>query len=144
MSSVKNLSEEAALLTSKVGGSTTTNSVNATRAALCETLATNVLRRWADDPIDEDGSDDEKLLELAGLLARNFNVFSGAPKSVTAKDIPAAIGSDWSKGATSALELAIVCEAKLFLRSQPCQDVIAAIWVRASFLLSFCWRTRWG
>lgn len=103
--------------------------MNATRAALCETLATNVIRRWADVPLQDDESDDEKLLELAGLLARNFNVFSGAPKSVTTENIPAAIGSDWSKGATSALELAIISEAKLFLRSQPCQDVIGAIWV---------------
>ena len=90
-------------------------SVNYTRATLCELVATRILRRWS-----EDNPGDEGLLALAHILVAGFDPFQGAPEEVRQK----ARRSSWSYTKTlPALEVAILSDSKYFLGSTTCQKV---------------------
>jgi hypothetical protein len=108
------------------------HSVNATRAALCETLAICVIRRIYDE---EEPFDSRNLLKLANVIARNFDVWQGAPASVLPEDyedkkLQAEVSRSppSARGQTSALELAILTVAKNFIRSLPVQRVVQGIY----------------
>ncbi|OAV97381.1 hypothetical protein PTTG_08032 [Puccinia triticina 1-1 BBBD Race 1] len=138
-----------ALLVNRVQFSTdashalTLHSVNATRASLCEILATNILRRLHQADLlkhKHNTTTSQKLtpeeeqaclLNSANVLATAFSPFEGAPAQVIA-----ALQADWGASdsknllarQSNALEMAIVSEAKQFIRSPACQRVIDAIW----------------
>lgn len=94
----------------------------------CELLAIKLLRQLYEEDQSNDG-----VFRLAILLASVFSPFQGAPKWA----IPEGLEDDGSKDfdpdasrrvSTSALELAIVSEAKRFIRAVPTQKVITDIW----------------
>ncbi|KAA1113552.1 hypothetical protein PGT21_033442 [Puccinia graminis f. sp. tritici] len=134
----------------------TLHSVNATRASLCEILATNILRRVHESDlhsfqpsssrskstnttttrhtVNQKLTPEEEeacLLKSANVLATAFSPFEGAPTQVISF-LEADWGSSDAKNVLSrqsnALEMAIVSEAKQFIRSPACQRVIDAIW----------------
>ena len=99
-------------------------SVNSTRAMVCEQLAIKILRQLFEEDTSENG-----VFRLSILLASSFSPFQGAPRWA----VPEHILSDQGQGsdrkmATSALEMAIVSEAKRFIRAVPTQKVILNIW----------------
>ena len=101
-------------------------SVNMTRALLCEMIAGRVLRRF-----DEDHEGRAGLLKLANVLVAGFEPFQNAPA-----DIAREHRSDlhWTvrwkvtrpeyQRMLTALEVAILSEAKSFLSASACQKVV--------------------
>lgn len=102
-------------------------SVNATRAILCELVANRVLRRFSENNPGTQG-----LLLLAHILVAGFDPFQGAPEDVIKENDPA---HHWSMQTTGGylrrlptLEIAIVSESKALLSSSACQRVVNAIY----------------
>lgn len=101
--------------------------VNLTRALLCELLAEKILRRYNENNLGPKG-----LLRLANMLVAGFEPFQNAPEEVIKENSHAA---HWSKQSSkgqienklTALEVAIVSESKSFLASGACQKVVDAI-----------------
>jgi hypothetical protein len=93
-----------------------TASLSRSRAALCEVLATRTLRQWTD------------VLELAGILVTPWPVFEGAPPDVLQRGNEEIDDFDDKTRVGNAIEMAIMSEAKMFIKSSPCQKVIDAIW----------------
>lgn len=106
--------------------------VNLTRALVCEIVAERILRRY-----NEDNPGPKGLLKLATILVAGFDPFQNAPESLLEdcdsdhqlhffmKD------RDWKDsgvGKLTALEVAIVSESKSFLSSGACQKVVDAIY----------------
>lgn len=112
-------------------------SVNHTRGNCCELLAIKILRQLYDEDTSQAG-----VFRLAMILASAFDPFQGAPRwAIPSGVIPLNAGkrsggADTAAGAASAerrmsgsaLELAIVSEAKRFIRAVPAQRVIMDIW----------------
>ncbi|KAH8919062.1 hypothetical protein BT69DRAFT_1337623 [Atractiella rhizophila] len=109
-------------------------SVNHTRADLCEILATRILRS-AFPPLHVASSmknirstppdDDETTYRLAKVLCANFSPFQGAPEPVLKKF------AEMDRAVTptgNALEMAIISEAKQFIRSAACQKTVEDMW----------------
>lgn len=103
-------------------------SVNITRALLCERVASKVLQRYCADNLKS-----ETLLLLSRVLVTDFDPFQNAPDEITQEH-----GQPFSRRRTAseregsgikstALELAIISESKSFLSSSACQKVIDAI-----------------
>ncbi|KAF2018305.1 hypothetical protein BU24DRAFT_168205 [Aaosphaeria arxii CBS 175.79] len=99
-------------------------SVNLTRANLCELVALKMLRLY-----DEDKSGRPGLLRLANILVAPFQPFQNAPPEVCPER------SEWHyqkqggyEGKLTALEVAIVSESKLFLSSSASQKIIDAVY----------------
>jgi len=90
--------------------------VNFSRATLCELVATRVLRRFR-----EDNEGTEGLLVLAHILIAGFEPFQGAPEEV--RRAASLEQSTLYHRTLPALEVAILCESKLFLSSTSCQIV---------------------
>lgn len=103
--------------------------VNITRANLCELVASRVLRRY-----DEDHTGRPGLLLLANVLVAGFEPFQNAPSSVVLEKQHSrwGIADHWfqtnRKRTLTALEVAIVSESKIFLASTACQKVVDAVW----------------
>lgn len=101
--------------------------VNTTRALLCELAATRILRRFEEDKKGSAG-----LLFLASILVAGFNPFQGAPEDVIQENIHALEWMVQKRGGyekqLTALEVAIVSESKLFLASPAAQKVVDAIY----------------
>ncbi|KAI9666242.1 MAG: hypothetical protein M1821_004177 [Bathelium mastoideum] len=104
--------------------------VNLTRALLCEIVASRVLRRFDDNHEGLHG-----LLLLANVLVAGFEPFQNAPAEVLQEVkhvLPWGIKAHfWRKGyerMLTALELAIVSESKSFLGASPCQKIVEAIY----------------
>ncbi|KAK4912582.1 hypothetical protein LTR66_017273, partial [Elasticomyces elasticus] len=105
------------------------NTVNNTRALLCEILAGRVLRRFDDDNEGRRG-----LLILANVLVAGFEPFQNAPEEVI-QDNPNAM--TWKKRQPfwrpgyermlTALEVAIISESKNFLSSSACQKIVDGV-----------------
>lgn len=130
------------------------HSVNSTRAALCEIVAINILRAIYDrETKDPDATSRDALLKASELLAAAFSPFQGAPANVLkiaskrSSGYRAFIGATGIShhtdeieladddaadmhpyGKNNALEMAIIGEAKAFIRSPPAQLVVQAIW----------------
>lgn len=97
------------------------HNVNWTRAALCELIATRILRRFGED---HDGT--EGLLLLAHILLAGFEPFQHAPAHVRQQ---AEHKAWWTSQRTlPSLEVAILTESKHFLSSTTCQKVVSAIY----------------
>lgn len=101
--------------------------VNLTRATLCELVATRVLRKHSEDNPGRDG-----LLLLANILVAGFEPFQNAPEEVLHHSMR---GSQWFiqkrrgyERKLAALEIAIISESKLFLSSSACRKVVDAVY----------------
>ncbi|THX33612.1 receptor-activated Ca2+-permeable cation channel [Aureobasidium pullulans] len=102
--------------------------VNVTRANLCEVLASRILRRF-----DEDHSGREGLLALANVLVSGFEPFQNAPPSVDRGKRPhSALAEGWFQSGRervlTALEVAIISESKSFLAASACQKIVDAVY----------------
>ncbi|KAK6368958.1 hypothetical protein LTR64_007117 [Lithohypha guttulata] len=101
--------------------------VNLTRALLCEIVAEKVLRRY-----NERNPGPKGLLKLANILVAAFEPFQNAPDDVVKNNYHVMHymrkkGGKMEKGMT-ALEVAIISESKSFLASSACQKVVDAIY----------------
>lgn len=100
---------------------------------LCEILATRTIRQWSN------------LLELANILIISWPVFEGCSAEVLDKGREFQDDFDPKEKVGNAIEMAIISgmftcqnqryiltchdqDAKLFVKSPPCQKVIDAIW----------------
>jgi hypothetical protein len=102
-------------------------SVNISRAILCEMVANRILRRY-----NEVNPGPQGLLLLANILVAGFDPFQNAPEDVIRENSQF---SHWtlqqrsgSERKIPALEIAIISESKLFLSSSACQKVVSAIY----------------
>ena len=105
--------------------------VNLTRALLCELLADKILRRY-----NEHSPGPKGLLKLANILVAGFEAFQNAPEEVI-RDAKQNHAIHWvvreqawgdNYGKLTALEVAIISESKSFLASSACQRVVDAIY----------------
>ncbi|KAF2751639.1 hypothetical protein M011DRAFT_463145 [Sporormia fimetaria CBS 119925] len=98
--------------------------VNLTRANLCELVAQKMLRRY-----DEDNSGRPGLLLLANILVAPFQPFQNAPAQLFPQRRVSRyqMQGDY-EGKMTALEVAIVSEAKHFLSGSACQKIIDAVY----------------
>jgi hypothetical protein len=101
--------------------------VNLTRALLCELVAEKVLRRY-----NENNPGPRGLLKLANILVAGFEPFQGAPDEVCEQSLHAMHWARQRRGGRiesklTALELAIISASKSFLASSACQKVVDAI-----------------
>ncbi|MCJ1312446.1 hypothetical protein MMC25_006120 [Agyrium rufum] len=103
-------------------------SVNITRATVCELVANRVLRRFNEDNLGHKG-----LLLLSNILVAGFEPFQGAPETVILENGHAlqwlVKGSTGYERTLTALEVAIISKSKTFLSSSASQRVIHAIYV---------------
>lgn len=104
--------------------------VNITRAATCELVASRVLRRF-----DEDHEGRAGLLLVANVLVAGFEPFQNAPTEVLQNNRMTAHwtmkGRFWqseNERMLTALEVAIVSEAKSFLSTTACQKIVDAVY----------------
>lgn len=101
--------------------------INTTRATLCELAALKVLRRF-----DEDNPKREGLLLLANILVAGFEPFQNAPREIKRVHSYASTWNYQKRGSrigkSTVLEIAIVSESKLFLSAPACQKVMGAIY----------------
>lgn len=105
--------------------------VNLTRALLCELLSEKILRRY-----NEHNPGPKGLLKLATILVAGFEPFAHAPEEVLKDaDRPHAVhwfvrdqGFGSKDGKLTALEIGILSESKSFLASSACQKVVDAIY----------------
>ncbi|CAG8950492.1 hypothetical protein HYFRA_00006989 [Hymenoscyphus fraxineus] len=103
-------------------------SVCATRALLCELLASRILRRF-----NEDNPGVQGLLLLAHILVGAFDPFQQAPQEVLESSNHGSLSFSVQSRTgyqrkVPALEIAIVSESKIFLCSSACQKVVQAIY----------------
>ncbi|KAI9063882.1 hypothetical protein FKP32DRAFT_1571075 [Trametes sanguinea] len=94
----------------------TTAALSKTRADLCEILAIRALREHADN-----------MLELALALTTSWPVYSGAPNALLER-AREENDDDLEERVGNAVEMAILSQAKRFIKSSPCQKVIDGIW----------------
>lgn len=102
--------------------------VNLTRALLCEVVAEKILRRY-----NENNPGPRGLLKLANILVAGFEPFQGAPDEVLKQSSHAMHWATTRKGGKperklTALEVAIISGSKSFLASSACQKVVDAIY----------------
>ncbi len=94
----------------------TTAALSHTRADLCEILAIRALREHA-----------HNMLELALVLTTTWPVYSGAPPGLLDR-AREEHDDDLEERVGNAIEMAILSQAKHFIKSSPCQKVIDGIW----------------
>jgi hypothetical protein len=102
--------------------------VNLTRALLCEVIAEKILRRT-----NEHNPGPRGLLLLANILVAGFEPFQNAPEEVVRENSHAMQWAVQKKGGRierklTSLEVAIVSESKSLLASTACQKVVDAIY----------------
>ncbi|KAF2233741.1 receptor-activated Ca2+-permeable cation channel [Viridothelium virens] len=104
--------------------------VNLTRAQLCEIVASRVLRRFDDENEGRQG-----LLLLANILVAGFEPFQKAPPEVLReikRVLPWGVkGHFWRAGyerMLTALEVAIISESKSFLSTAACQKIVDGVY----------------
>lgn len=95
-----------------------TAAISRSRAVLCEILAIQCLRDYGND-----------VLQLTLAITTNWPLYAGADPVLVARarddrdeDLEDRIGN--------AIEMAILCKAKRFIKSSSCQMVIDSIWRR--------------
>ena len=94
-----------------------TSSLSHSRAALCELMATRLLRLYAGD-----------ILELAFVMTTSWPVYSGADDGLLKQLLEDLDIEDVEERVGNAIEMAIIGRAKRFIKSTPCQRVIDSIW----------------
>ncbi|KAG8925536.1 hypothetical protein FRC01_010038 [Tulasnella sp. 417] len=87
------------------------------RAALCELMAIKLLRDWADST-----------MELATVMTTSWCIFSGAGEEVLDKADESYGELDTNERVGNAIEMAIIGQAKRFIKSGAFQKVIDCIW----------------
>lgn len=99
--------------------------VNLTRANLCEIVAIKLLRKY-----DEERSGRPGLLLLANILVAPFEPFQNAPPEVypSGRHVKSWTAQGGYEGKLTALEVAIISESKMFLSSSACQKVVDAVY----------------
>ncbi|KAH7137955.1 hypothetical protein B0J11DRAFT_449702 [Dendryphion nanum] len=98
--------------------------VNLTRANLCEIVAMKMLRKYSEEKTGRAG-----LLQLAHILVAPFQPFQNAPPEVCPERFKFSYQQQGGyEGKLTALEVAIISESKLFLASSACQKVIDAVY----------------
>jgi hypothetical protein len=102
--------------------------VNLTRALLCELVAEKILRRY-----NEQNPGPRGLLKLANILVAGFEPFQHAPEEIREQSIHAIHWASQKRDGKlerklTALEVAIVSASKSFLASSACQKVVDAIY----------------
>ena len=98
--------------------------VNLTRANLCELVAMKVLRRH-----DEEATGKQGLLVLARILVAPFQPFQNAPAEICPAPRQWQYNNQGGyEGKLTALEVAIISESKTFLGSSASQKVIDAVY----------------
>jgi hypothetical protein len=104
--------------------------VNITRAYLCELVASRILRRF-----DEDHEGRMGLLKLANVLVAGFEPFQNAPSQVAREyrtelhwTIKWHLARPEFQRMLTALEVAIVSEAKSFLSTSACQKIVENVY----------------
>ncbi|GAA6001914.1 hypothetical protein JCM10207_002377 [Rhodosporidiobolus poonsookiae] len=105
------------------------NSLNETRATVCEMLAIKLLRHQATTAKGTQMG----LLAMARALVGGFHAFQGASEEVldrirSKEGYGSRLGALSGAGKTNALELAILGKARMFIKSQTTQKVIGAIY----------------
>ena len=102
--------------------------INTTRAMLCELVALKILRR-----VDEENPGREGLLLLSNILVAGFEPFQQAPEEVMRENSHAIHWTLQNAGGyerkSTALEVAIISESKLLLSAPACQKVMEAIYI---------------
>ena len=102
-------------------------SVSTARARLAELLALKILRQYDDESDGQNG-----LLLLANILIAGFDPFQNAPESARSNKRsmrwPAQKRGGYERQ-TTALEIAIISDSKLFLSSPACQKVVDAVYI---------------
>ena len=109
-------------------------SVNTARATLCELLALKILRQY-----DEESHGQKGLLLLANILISGFEPFQCCPQDVAfckpqKPNWWFSVDRGGFESHTTALEIAIISDSKLFLSSPAVQKVIDAIFIGPSQL----------
>ena len=101
--------------------------VNSTRALLCELVAVRILQRFGEDNTGTKG-----LLLLANILVTGFEPFQNAPEEIVQEIRHTIHWAVQKRGGyekkLTAVEIAILSESKAFLSSPVCQKVIEAIY----------------
>ncbi|KAL8675532.1 MAG: hypothetical protein Q9168_000044 [Polycauliona sp. 1 TL-2023] len=101
--------------------------VNITRASLCEILANRVLRKY-----DEDNPGHHGLLLLANILVAGFEPFQNAPEEIIQQAPATPTLALQNRGGyerkSTALELAIISESKTLLSSSACQKLVESVY----------------
>lgn len=104
--------------------------VNITRANLCEIVASRILRRF-----DEDHEGRMGLLKVAHVLVAGFEPFQNAPRDITRDHrtdlhwtVKWKLARPEYQRMLTALEVAIVTEAKMFLSSSACQKIVENVY----------------
>ncbi|KAL8778446.1 MAG: hypothetical protein Q9203_002317 [Teloschistes exilis] len=101
--------------------------VNITRALLCEILANRVLRKF-----DEDNPGHAGLLLLANILVAGFEPFQNAPEYILREELLRPTWTVQKRGGyerkSTALELAIISESKNLLSTSTCQKLVDAVY----------------
>ena len=101
--------------------------VNLTRALLCELVAEKILRRF-----NEHNPGPKGLLLLANILVAGFEPFQNAPPEVIQQNSHAMYWVVQNRGGyerkLTCLEVAIISQSKSFLASTACQKVVDAIY----------------
>ncbi|KAK7946363.1 uncharacterized protein PG986_010684 [Apiospora aurea] len=107
--------------------STAHQTVSIARAALCELVATRILRRF-----NEEHSGPIGLLLLSHILVNGFDPFQGAPIDIEIehrrRQWPIQKRHGEPERRLTTLELAIISESKVFVSSFACQKVIDAVY----------------
>lgn len=93
-----------------------TAAVSRTRALLCEILATQLFKKYAND-----------VLALARVLTTTWIVYNGGDPQLLAR-VREERDGDLDNRVGNAIELAILGKAKRFIKSPACQKVIDNIW----------------
>lgn len=96
-----------------------TRSLSLSRAELCEIIAIRILRYWA-----------EQTLDLAIVMTTSWLVFAGADSRVLTKveeEQEESIHEDIRLG--NAIEMAIISDAKRFIKSSASQKIISKLHV---------------
>ena len=113
--------------------------VNLTRATLCELIAGRILRRY-----DEDHEGRYGLLKVANVLVAGFEPFQNAPKDIIQNHRTAPswtirynLARPEQERMLTALEVAIVSEAKGFLSTSACQKIVENVYVFTVDLTSY-------
>ncbi|KAF2704183.1 hypothetical protein K504DRAFT_442209 [Pleomassaria siparia CBS 279.74] len=98
--------------------------VNLTRANLCELIAMKLLRKH-----DEESTGRAGLLLLANILVAPFQPFQNAPPGICPERHNLGYFSQGGyEGKMTALEVAIISESKMFLASSASQKIIDAVY----------------
>lgn len=102
-----------------------TASISRSRADFCEILATRIFRANANNT-----------LRLTMVLTTSWPVYSGADPELVAQAREER-DDDLEENVGNAIELAILCKAKRFIKSSACQKVIDVIWSQVNLSTYF-------